>query len=743
MASDPRLAPDVCGPSPHDPPRTTPGPLPPMRSRRRATRRSGTPGTTGLPVAAAGSPPSPVPGTPHSGPRAADASPGPTLSAIHRAVDGSQADHATGSRPTQLPLSGPDAQSAAPVRRGGSPRAGALRDSAFGALVLAHPAAFAVLACYALAAMVVPTLTAAPVSDDWVYSRSVEILLREGDLRVLDLSVITLLFQVAWGGFFSLVFGLSFGAMRLSTIVLTALSGVAFYAMLGQLAVPRPRAALGTAVYLFNPLAFVLGFSFMTDPHFAAMLVITLALTVRGLRPDAPSRQATVLGSVAAAGAILVRQQGVLIPFAVVLYLVAARRLRPDRAGVRLFLDIVAIPAVTTVLYYAWLFFIHGVPEQQDAFLDQVLGAGLGGSWQLVRLMTVIEMVYVGFIILPLVLGTLVGALHLVRRPVTRRPPARSRRPVVHRRSADPGRRSRAAQPGITRHLRLTRTGIPGVLFLGGWVVVLVAGLVWFAGGPASFGPLRMPYVSQFVGLHGLGPSDLWGGRPWLTENVVRTQDLLTYASALGSLVFAVTIARRMGDPGSPDRAGAALVAAVGLWQVVGVLPPSFHFRTWIISVDRYLLPLLPVAIALFLWSLRGVRFSTPVAWVAIAAVGMYSVVATRDFLVFQDATWEFAAYAHEEIGVPLTRLDAGSSWDGYHLYEYSVANAIPHQSPGGPWWTHLFATATDSSYVVTSQITTPPGYQVIAWTEYSSWLHDRPVYLFLMQRTEIAPPPV
>ncbi|MBA2752855.1 MAG: glycosyltransferase family 39 protein, partial [Chloroflexia bacterium] len=587
-------------------------------------------------------------------------------------------------------------------RATGSPRGVALRDSALGSLVRAHPAACVVLACYALAAAVIPTLTAAPVSDDWVYSRSVEILLREGDLRVLDLSVITLLFQVAWGGFFSLLFGLSFGAMRLSTVVLTALSGVAFYAMLGQLAVPRPRAAIGTAVYLFNPLAFVLGFSFMTDPQFTAMLVITMALTVRGLRPDAPSRQATVLGSVAAAGTILVRQQGVLIPFAVVLYLIAARRLRPDRAGLRLFLDVVAIPAATTVAYYAWLFFIHGVPEQQDAFLDQVFGAGIGGTWELVRLMTVVEMVYLGFIVLPLVLGALAGARHLIRRP-----------------------------------------RLPGAVFLGAWLAVLVAGLAWFAGGPAGFGPLKMPYVSQFVGLHGLGPSDLWGGRPWLNEDGVVIQDVWTYASAFGSLVFAVAIGRKLGGPRSPDRAGAALVAVIGVWQVIGVLPPSFHFRTWIISVDRYLLPLLPVAIALFLWSLRGVRFSTPVAWAAIAAVGIYSMVATRDFLVFQDATWEFAAYAHEEIGVPLTRLDAGSSWDGYHLYEFSVANAIPHQSPGGPWWTNLFATATDSSFVITSAIGTPPGYQVIAWTEYSSWLHDRPVYLFLMQRIEVVPPSV
>jgi hypothetical protein len=32
----------------------------------------------------------------------------------------------------------------------------------------------------------------------------------------------------------------------------------------------------------------------------------------------------------------------------------------------------------------------------------------------------------------------------------------------------------------------------------------------------------------------------------------------------------------------------------IGLGQISGIMPPSYHFRTWIISVDRYLLPLVP-----------------------------------------------------------------------------------------------------------------------------------------------------
>jgi hypothetical protein len=202
-------------------------------------------------------------------------------------------------------------------------------------------------------------------------------------------------------------------------------------------------------------------------------------------------------------------------------------------------------------------------------------------------------------------------------------------------------------------------------------------------------------------------------------------------------MVFALAIARRLGNAPNRDRAAAALVATIGLWQVVGVLPPSYHFRTWIISVDRYLLPLLPFAILLFVWSLRGVRLWMPLAWVLIALAAAYSTLATRDFLVFQHETWQLASYSNETVGIPLTKLDAGSSWDGYHLYEFSVANDIPQQTRSGPWWTNLFGPATDSTFVISSSSHFPKGYEAIAWTEYSSWLNTRPVYLFLLQRSE------
>src|SRR5215204_3637557 len=142
------------------------------------------------------------------------------------------------------------------------------------AALLWHWPLLLVLGAFLGTAAVIPVFADAPVGDDWVYTRSVETLLRSGEIEILDLSVVTQVFQILWGSFFSLIFGISFGAMRLSTFVLVLFSGAAMYGLCRELGLARGRAALGTAAYLFNPLTFVLAFTFMTDGQFTALTVI-------------------------------------------------------------------------------------------------------------------------------------------------------------------------------------------------------------------------------------------------------------------------------------------------------------------------------------------------------------------------------------------------------------------------------------------------------------------------------------
>src|SRR5215208_5395090 len=101
----------------------------------------------------------------------------------------------------------------------------------------------AVLACFALTALMVP----AAVGDEWVYVRSVEMLLREGRLHILDLSAVTLVFQIAWGSLFAALFGLTFGVLRLSTFVMTILGGLACYGLCREVEITPMPSALAAA----------------------------------------------------------------------------------------------------------------------------------------------------------------------------------------------------------------------------------------------------------------------------------------------------------------------------------------------------------------------------------------------------------------------------------------------------------------------------------------------------------------
>ncbi|MDQ3780217.1 MAG: hypothetical protein M3354_06715 [Chloroflexota bacterium] len=574
--------------------------------------------------------------------------------------------------------------------------------AAAGAVLLAHPAIAIVMALYLLAARIVPVMTPTAVGDDWVYARSVEILLREGDLRILDLSVVTLVFQVVWGALFALILGESFGALRLSTVVLVGLSGLACYGLCRELSITRSRAALGAAVYLFNPLTFVLTYSFMSDANFTALLVIASWGYVRGVRSGptrAAGKWALLGGSVGASCAFLVRQQGAFIPFAVVFGLLLAGRLRFDRASVALVLRIAAIPVVAVFAYYYWLIEINGVPHWQTSFVQNIQAAGWDASWLLIRRMTFIEMAYIGLFVLPIVVAAIFSFGRLVR----------IRSPL-------------------------------GVLLFTAWTVAVITGVRYFDALGVAPPPMpRMPYIPQYVGSSGLGPADLMGGRQWIIGWTAL--DRITAISAIASILFAMSLSRqvRWGRLTDPGTTGGIIMISIAVWQTVGVWPPSFHFRDWIVSVDRYLLPIVPLAVCIALWALRDLRLVMPLAWLTMALYGVIAVAGTRDFLVFQDATWKLAQQTVEE-GVPMTHLDAGAAWDGYYLWELSQGMGIPPQTANGPWWTSLFAPATDSTYLISS---TPIfGYDVVRQVIYSSWLDPEPTVLYLSRRHAPPPPP-
>jgi hypothetical protein len=564
----------------------------------------------------------------------------------------------------------------------------------------AHWPVAAVLAALAIAAVIVPTLTPVATTDDWGYSRSAQILVTEGRLVVFPVVAATAVFQIVWGALFGWLLEPTLGVFRLSTVVMVGLGAVGLYGLCRELGIDRHRAALGTAAFLFNPLLFVLAFTFMTDPHFVSLLVIATWWYARGLRPDTPSPGWVVAGSAVAGLALLTRQQGVLIPVAVVVFLLVTRRLRLDRPSLTRFLQVVGLPVVAFAGYLAWLRFGNDVPQVQTSFLRELVEEGWAGTWWLAQRLTVVELAYLGFFTLPLVVAALA---------------AWRRRPEG----------ARASGVGISR---------TGWLLLAVWSGVLLVGVtgLWLRG-------MKMPYIGQFFGSGGLGPPDVLGSRPRLFSGDART--VITVVCVLASLGLAVIVARGISAaPVSPERATAGLVLTVGLWQVVGIFPPSYHYIGWTAgSLDRYLLPIIPLTIALSLWTLRDRHLLLPTGWVIVVLFALFAVAGTRDYLVYMRSVWSVATDA-VAAGVPLDQIDAGAAWDGYYLYEAGLELKRGRTRRGGPWWVYFYGRATDSSYVVSS--TPRRGYFQIWKRSYSSWLNREPGTLYFLRRGDRSWPP-
>ena len=546
-------------------------------------------------------------------------------------------------------------------------------------------APLAVFGAYLLAMLWLPTFADVAISDDWTYTRSVEYLVNQGQFHILPVAAATQVFQLFWGSAFALVFGMSFGSLRLSTVLLILISGLALYRTCRALEIDRERSAVGTGLYLFNPVLFPISYTFMSDPHFLGLLTISTCGYVLGETED--DTRWTIAGSVVAALACLQRPHGALIPLGVASYLMLTRRLPVSRASLVALLRVGALPAATSALFY--LVVSAGLPDQQGLFFDEIRTATPAETWLLIRRIGVLEAVYVGLFLLPLMLaavGAVAGALDF---------------------------RSRGRWLSFTAVTSL---------------VVLGVGWFWGEG-------RRMPYIPHFLGRGGPGSGDLRAARPPLAGD--GWFDLATVASAAAAIGFAALVIRAIDRRHTPDRTGIGVVVGILAWQVAGVVPQSFLFRNWIISLDRYLLPLLPLVVALALWCLQRSAIHRTVMWGALAAVSLFSVVGTRDALVFQESVWRLASSLNQA-GVSVTQLDAGYAWDAYYLWEYGETYQIPPQTPDGTWWTDVYARPTNSTYVIAGAPL--GGYDVLSVHRYPAMLHADPQYLYVLRRTGVLP---
>lgn len=239
-----------------------------------------------------------------------------------------------------------------------------------------------------------------PLNDDWCYAKTVYALVRTGRLEFIQIVPMTLLTQVLWGALFCKLFGVSFFALRLSTMALSLVGLLATYGLLREVQASRKIAFIGCMVVAVNPIYVNLSNTFMTDVPFYAFALLTLYLFARALNRD--SNPALAAGTLLACATTLTRQAGVVLPIAFSLaYLLKNGISR--RAAIRALTP----PAITLGAltgYQQWLTVTDRLPAYsrlmtQEAF--SFLSRGLGPITVSLAQILLVVLVYLGLFLLP------------------------------------------------------------------------------------------------------------------------------------------------------------------------------------------------------------------------------------------------------------------------------------------------------------------------------------------------------
>jgi 4-amino-4-deoxy-L-arabinose transferase-like glycosyltransferase len=522
-------------------------------------------------------------------------------------------------------------------------------------------------------AMAIGVYRDVPVIDDWTYAWSVERLLDDGRIEVLDWSAVYPLGHSLWGAAWSLVLGFSFPTLRLSTLALSLLAACALYLILRELDA-RPRVALlGALTVAVNPVVLLLSSSFMTDVPFVASTLMALLCYTRAMRRG--RIHLVWWGGAWACMAFLDRQIAIVTPLAALPLLLPRPRSEPGRSAVLLALG--ATWGAMLVCSLAMMSLVKPTGEMiklvdRLAYLLQVPLT----TYLIYNLYILCTM---AFYALPALL-----AMATVRRLW--------RRPALFVVTLSLGAIVLGFTGEIPIPLRPSNT----------WSLVEVGGSRGLINGPLP--PLERTTI----------------------ETVLRGAGLLAFGLALMSLTRA--------DSHSPHAHRTAytprlvfrrLLDAVNTISMTPRMPLVIYLIAYLLVAnvlwmynDRYLIVLLPVIVAMALGARQHGAEAPRLAWIAIAIFATVAVVGTRDALRFNQGlrdTWQ----ALVDSGVQASDIDAGYAWNGWWLYAHPENMAEGLTVRDVPWIT----SHRRPTYILSKSAL--DGYDVVrevVWTDDAPW---------------------
>lgn len=518
-----------------------------------------------------------------------------------------------------------------------------------------------------------------PVEDDWDYSRMVKIFLDTGQIQRSDYAQATLIFPALYGSLVAKIFGFSFTTLRFSTLLLAFIALSAFYALLGELKFDVKRRVLGTLTLLVSPIFIYLSFSFMTDVPALCWLIVSILFYVRALKRD--QLRWAILGSIGASLAFLTRQTGALIPIAygaIVLWRwPRIRWVKTILAGCIIPIGVIAIYLIldrqstanwaTQTITFSMTIGQLAQPEMWSIYLGRFVKA----------IMTI------GMYAVPIFAAMLfnIGSIF---------------------------KRGRTASPRCWFNVRRIIYAVSAVVF-SITVIRLAQHTEYF------------PYLTDILTRSGLRPYlayyawDAGALRGEILPHIVFVA--LTILAAIAGLALLYFIARKI------NRAwwrGEAIELQFIFALTLFIAVPSLIFATF---YERYFLPLLVGAIILLLEVTRQ-KFSFHLSVLGLALIAITSWLLMQDYWGWNEARWQVGRELLAQ-NVPAAQIDAGYEWDGWYLYDATIAYI---QATGKPFIFDPWQYVLDPEYTLAFE--PMPNYHIERVVDFSTPFINHTFYL-------------
>lgn len=536
---------------------------------------------------------------------------------------------------------------------------------------------------WCLSIVIVNPVGNVPFNDDWSFALTVKHLLDYADFRPTSWASMLEFSHTLWGALFCLPAGFSFTALRISTLTLSLFGLFGCYFLVRDMGQPRFLAIFFALLIGFNPLYFLLSFSFMTDVPFTALSILSALFFARNLRNDRTLD--LCIATFFAIAAFLSRQLALALPLAFALSLLLHKGIT-KRSMVRAAMTL-GFCAVIFLGFQQWMADSGRLPALYNAKTFELLAVLMNGKLLISDLFNniYVGLLYSGLFLLPILLFAVRNLL------------------ITYRKQT----------------ILLLSIVFSLLVMIDGFRAIL---------GQAYLMPLAkvdMLLKSGLIHLQFRDTEILHLYLPALPEGFWL---LVTLFSLIGAAFFiTVFLAHYLQkSPAVPKTKNNQVVALFFLLCSVIYLLPLMPL-TPIHFYDRYGIPtiaLLGAAILAYSGNIhvRDHKFTLCLAVLLLVVFVIYSIAVTKDYLSWNRVRW-LALHDLMNQKISPEDIDGGFEFNGWYLYDsnYQV------QPTKSKWWVH------NDRYRIGFQAV--PGYRVIKVYDYPHYLPSYHEKIWVLQR--------